>query len=170
MNEKYKNLNRVGLGGGCHWCTEAVFQALVGVVNVQSGWLASVDDPLAYSEGVIVSYEPNKIDLETLIDIHILTHSSSSNHSMREKYKSAIYCFSEAQLGEVSTILTCKNELLKNKLIVKPVIYAGFKPVDEMYENYYQNNSEGQFCTRYIKPKLKKILEQHSQFIKVENI
>lgn len=166
MNATDKNIIKVGLGGGCHWCTEAVFQALIGVANVQAGWLASIDDPLKFSEGVIVSFAPIEIDLETLIDIHTLTHSSSSNHSMRTKYKSAIYSFNELQLAEVTEILARKNNLLTDKLVVENLNYAGFKPVGENYENYYQNNSEGQFCTRYIEPKLKKILKQHSQFVK----
>ena len=113
-----------------------------------------------------MSFAPIEIDLETLIDIHTLTHSSSSNHSMRTKYKSAIYSFNELQLAEVTEILARKNNLLTDKLVVENLNYAGFKPVGENYENYYQNNSEGQFCTRYIEPKLKKILKQHSQFVK----
>ncbi|MEM9546265.1 MAG: peptide-methionine (S)-S-oxide reductase [Bacteroidota bacterium] len=80
---------KVGFGGGCHWCTEAVFQSLNGVTEVEQGWIASKEAPLL-SEAVIVHYDEKIIDLTILIEIHLRTHSATSSHSMRSKYRSAI--------------------------------------------------------------------------------
>ena len=90
-------LTKIAFGGGCHWCTEAVFQALKGVEQVDQGWVSSIHKNAAFSEAVIIAFDERKIDLETLIEIHLITHKSTSNHSMRNKYRSAIYCFSNLQ-------------------------------------------------------------------------
>ncbi|WP_201746378.1 peptide-methionine (S)-S-oxide reductase [Veronia nyctiphanis] len=66
-------MKKVGLGGSCHWCTEAIFQSLKGVVHVNQGWLSPATEPDAFSEGVIVSYDESKIPLDVLIEIHVYT-------------------------------------------------------------------------------------------------
>ncbi len=86
---------KIGFGGGCHWCTEAVFQQLNGVTKVAQGYISSFDKNDYFSEAVIVSYDPQIINLKDLIEIHLHTHNSTSNHSFRKKYRSAVYYFKE---------------------------------------------------------------------------
>lgn len=88
---------KIGLGGSCHWCTEAIFQSLSGINEVQQGWIASVNENESFSEAILIDFDEITISLETLIEIHLHTHSCTSNHSMRKKYRSAIYCFDEKQ-------------------------------------------------------------------------
>ncbi len=84
-------MQRVGFGGGCHWCTEAVFQSLRGVESVEQGWIKS-DPPFdTFSEAVIVAFDTLVISLEVLIDVHLRTHASQVDHSFRSKYRSAVY-------------------------------------------------------------------------------
>jgi peptide-methionine (S)-S-oxide reductase len=151
---------KIGFGGGCHWCTEAVFQSLKGVETVEQGWVSSVGEDSNFSEAVIVSYYPEIIDLKVLIEIHLLTHSSTSAHTMRKKYRSAVYYFSKEQQQEVDCILTDLQEEFDNKLITKSLPYTGFKPSREEYQNYYLKNPEKPFCRRYIQPKLSLILNK----------
>ena len=68
---------KVGFGGGCHWCTEGVFQALRGVTQVDQGFLQSVAPADTWAEGVIVTFEPSAIGLETLSEVHLRTHSAT---------------------------------------------------------------------------------------------
>lgn len=94
------DLERIGFGGGCggcHWCTEAVFQSLKGIQHVAQGFIKSRPPAGTWSEAVIVTYDPTKIDLATLIEIHLQTHACTSEHKMRSKYRSAIYTFDEDQ-------------------------------------------------------------------------
>ena len=49
-------LNKIALGGGCHWCTEAVFQSLIGVKKVEQGYVASIEENKSFSEAVIVHF------------------------------------------------------------------------------------------------------------------
>lgn len=98
-------LHKIAMGGGCHWCTEAIYQALRGVVRVEQGFVASVGADSDFSEAVIVHYQTDQIDLNTLIKVHLLTHQSTSDHSMRHKYRSAIYTFSKAQYRKAQDLL-----------------------------------------------------------------
>lgn len=146
-------MDKIGFGGGCHWCTEAIFQALKGVDHVEQGWIASTSPFDSYSEGVIVHYNDD-LHLETLIEVHLLTHSSASVHSMRYKYRSAIYYFNDAEKDVIESIV--KKLALKNETnyITQALSFAGFKLNTESQLNYYKNNSQGPFCKMYIDPKL----------------
>ncbi len=56
--------HEAGFGGGCHWCTEAVFRSLCGVQTVRQGFIASDPPQDSYSEAVVVTWDPDEITLE----------------------------------------------------------------------------------------------------------
>ncbi len=146
--------NKVGFGGGCHWCTEAVFQVIQGINTVEQGWIASEGVHSELSEGVIVHFDPSIISLRTLVDIHLATHSCTVDHSMRKKYRSAIYTFSDQQTIEAEEILTVLQLQYAAPLITKVLPFLSFKLNKETYQEYYLKNPEKPFCQRYIEPKL----------------
>ncbi|MCP4442051.1 MAG: peptide methionine sulfoxide reductase [Aureispira sp.] len=156
-------LGQLGLGGGCHWCTEGVFQALIGVEYVEQGWISSETPYESFSEAIIVHFNPQLIELEMLIEIHLQTHSSQSNHPFRSKYRSAIYYYSESQGKKIEAILNVQNEEVDPKYITKVLKLKDFKLNKEEYLDYYQKNKEAPFCKRYIAPKLKTLLKTHSK-------
>lgn len=158
---------KIGFGGSCHWCTEAIFQSLKGVTEVQQGWISSKEHP-TYSEAVIVSFDSEIIGLDTLIEIHLRTHSSTSNHSMREKYRSAIYTFSEEQFHVCSQILTSLQIQFSEPLITEVQHYDSFKLNTENYLDYYRKNLEKPFCRNVIDPKLNKLRIRFGKFVRSE--
>jgi peptide-methionine (S)-S-oxide reductase len=149
------DLIKIGFGGGCHWCTESVFQALKGVQEVEQGWIASVNKNDSFSEAVIVHYDAALIDIRVLIEIHLNTHSSTSAHTLRTKYRSAVYTFSEIQFKAAAKIILDFQLEFKNKLITEVHPFKEFKPSPAQYQNYYLKNPKKPFCERYISPKLK---------------
>lgn len=151
---------KIGLGGGCHWCTEAVFQSLIGVENVQQGWIVSEGNDTSFSEAVIIAYNPELILLKTLIEVHLLTHKSTVEHSMRDKYRSAIYTFSDEQKPLVLSIIHEIQEIFENNIITKVLPFKEFKASREAIQNYYLKNPKKPFCKTYIDPKLKILLTQ----------
>lgn len=158
-------IEKIGIGGSCHWCTEAIFQSLVGVNRVEQGWIASVNENESFSEAVIVEYDLNKMSLKTLIEVHLNTHSCTSNHSMREKYRSAIYYFSKEQENKAITILNDLQKEFDNKIITKVLPFRSFEMNKEEQLNYYLKNPEKPFCKNIINPKLKKIMRLFSDTI-----
>ena len=160
-------MQKIGFGGGCHWCTEAVFSALIGVQKVAQGWISSsAPDAGSFSEAVVVKFDPDQIPLHILIEIHLLTHSATANHSKRGKYRSAIYTFSEDMQSICEEILEDKQALFEKPLITKVYPFKSFKLNKEEYLNYYRKNREGIFCQRYIEPKLQLLLEMYGSYIK----
>lgn len=158
-------LTKIAFGGGCHWCTEAVFQSLLGVEKVEQGWVSSIEKNDTFSEAVIVHFNEEKINLKTLIEIHLLTHKSTSNHSMRNKYRSAIYYFSENQKRKCEITIDDLKSKFENKIITQVLKFHQFKPSSDDFQNYYQSNPEKPFCQNYINPKLKLLLKKFSKHI-----
>ena len=89
---------RAGFGGGCHWCTEAVFQVVPGVLDVRQGWCSGLDAPDRFSEGVVVAYDARAVSLPQLVAVHLHTHSCTADHPLRRKYRSAVYGFRDSDL------------------------------------------------------------------------
>lgn len=150
-------LTKIGFGGGCHWCTEAVFQSLNGVYKVEQGFITP-EEAGSFSEAVIVHYDSNKIPLKVLIEIHLHTHQSTSAHSMRAKYRSAIYAFNEKALKLAELHLRELQCYFDQKLITKVYNFKAFKPSLETFKDYFYTNPQKPFCTTYIAPKLKVLL------------
>ncbi len=153
-------MEMVGFGGGCHWCTEAVFQSLRGVMRVEQGFLKSTPPADTWSEAVIVHFDPNLIDLETLIEVHVRTHSSTGNHSMRSKYRSAVYVYGPEQGQHAERILQKLQPEFDGTLVTRVLPSTDFKVSDVRFQNYYRTNPDRAFCKRYIDPKLQLIRER----------
>lgn len=160
-----KEETKIAFGGGCHWCTEAVFQSLIGVETVKQGYVASTNAHSSLSEAVIVHYNSKCVTLSVLIEIHLLTHNSQSMHSMRDKYRSAIYTFDEEQHAKVTIELNKLQHKFNNQLITKVLPFQLFEPSREAINNYYYNNPEKPFCQTYINPKLQLLLQQFSDVV-----
>ncbi|WKK80749.1 peptide-methionine (S)-S-oxide reductase [Marivirga arenosa] len=155
-------IDKIGFGGGCHWCIEAVFQSLKRVEKVEQGWIKSKYPYHSFSEAVIVHYKKSIISLKELIYIHLNTHSATSQHIMRSKYRSAIYYFHET---DKLTADQCLNELkikFQQELITKTLVFNEFKLNTDNYLNYYKNNPDKPFCKTYIHPKLEWLKQNSS--------
>ncbi|MDG1728993.1 MAG: peptide-methionine (S)-S-oxide reductase [Algibacter sp.] len=157
-------LNKIALGGGCHWCAEAIFQSLLGVSEVEQGFVASIGKNNTFSEAIIVHFNAEEISLKTIIEIHLNTHKSTSNHSMRTKYRSAVYAFSEEQKLESEEILKSFQNKFQKELITQVFSFDRFKISREQIQNYYFSNPEKPFCERFINPKLEILLKQFSNY------
>ena len=157
---------KVGFGGGCHWCTEAVFQSIKGVVHVDQGWIAADGDNTDFSEAVVVTFDPELINLSTLIEIHTLTHSSTANHSMRKKYRSAVYVYNEKQKQNASEILAQIEHENDKKFVTRVLNFVAFKRNKTEFLNYYQTRPEAPFCQVHISPKLNRLRKRYNRQMK----
>ena len=152
----------VGFGGGCHWCTEAVFAALRGVARVEQGWARSAAPDDAWSEAVRVAFRPGDIGLDVLTEIHLRTHSSASAHAMRSKYRSAVYTTDAAQHARAERVLAARRRADGVGYVTRVLLLAGFRINDESYLDYYRTRPDAPFCTRYIDPKLAMLRDRYA--------
>lgn len=149
-----RSLQQLGLGGGCHWCTEAVFQSLAGVERVQQGFIASDAPDDAFSEAVLVDWDTQRLPLDALIEVHLRTHASTSLHTMRGKYRSALYVMNAAQADACTTALTRLQPGFDAPLITRVLPFRAFRASDARFQNYYATDPDRPFCRTYIEPKL----------------
>lgn len=156
-------MEKIGFGGGCHWCTEGVFQALRGVFQVDQGFIQSEAPSDAWAEGVVVSFDPTIISLATLAEVHLRTHSANGSYSPNGRYRSAIYVFAANQRHESERIVArlAKESGETARTLVLP--FLGFKPSEARYQNYYRTDPDRPFCRRYIDPKLQYIRRHFAQ-------
>lgn len=166
VNCSHKNHTKIGFGGSCHWCTEAVFQSLVGVHQVDQGWIGANNESTRLSEAVIVYFDSIKIDIPTLVAIHLYSHSCTSNHPMRAKYRSAVYTFSDHQVDIVNNAISTLQIEYDEPILTQVLPFVIFKENEEVYLNYYNKNTGNQFCETYINPKLKRLSEKFSKYTK----
>ena len=163
-------MEKIGLGGSCHWCTEAIFQSLKGVERVEQGWIAAKNVGDIFSEAVIVHYKPELIPMSTLLAIHLATHSSTSDHWMRNKYRSAVYVFSESQGELASAILQHLQQTMSQPIITTILPFGAFKENIPAYQNYYFTDTNKPFCKAFIDPKLKEVIRQFGAYIREEKL
>ena len=160
--------HEAGFGGGCHWCTEAVFRSLRGVQTVRQGFIASDPPHDSFSEAVAVAWDPDEITLEDLIAVHLATHASTSAHKMRGKYRSAVYAQSDAIADDARQILARLEDEAGQSFVTAVLPFRTFKASDPRFHDYYSRNRQGPFCESYIEPKLALLRKRFARLQKAE--
>lgn len=160
----------VGFGGGCHWCTEGVFASLIGVAMVEQGWIAPKGDDTDYSEAIEVTFDSSIIDLQTLVKIHLYTHASSSSHSMRGKYRSAVYAYDDVQFLQVKQLLEDLGGEFDQPIITQVYRFSGFRKNKPELLNYLYTDPDRPFCKTYIHPKLKLLIAEFSEHVDTQKL
>lgn len=118
------------------------------------GFVASTAPDDSFSEGVIVHFDPEIIGLEQLLEVHLHTHQSTSNHRFRTKYRSAMYWFEKKQESAFAKAISTIQPQFPKLIITKALPFISFRLNDISFLEYYKNNPEAPFCTRYIDPKM----------------
>ena len=155
----------IGLGGGCHWCTEAVFQQLKGVLKVRQGYLSSIGENETFSEAILLTFDSDIISFKDIISVHLATHASTAAHSFRKKYRSAIYYEDEhTKCVAIETLAIIKKQTNKN-YVTQVLEAADFKESRVSIQDYYKKNPNAPFCKRYIIPKFEKLNKDYSFLI-----
>ena len=161
-------MSTIGFGGGCRWCTEAVFQPLIGVVDVRQGFIISDAPDDSWSEAVEVDFDPRRVSLHDLICIHLTTHASTSDHKMRGKYRSAIYAIDGPMRNQVEAVTTELNQKAASGFITRALVHCGFRSSDFRFHDYYATDPKRPFCQTYIAPKLARLRARHSALLQPE--
>lgn len=134
------------------------------MARVEQGFIRSDPPHDSWSEAVIAHFDPEVISLDVLIAVHIRTHAATSNHTMRGKYRSAVYVFDDTQAEVAGAALESEAADFDAPLVTQLLAFRDFKPSDPRFQNYYATRPERPFCTAYIDPKLAKIRRQFSDY------
>ena len=160
------DLARIALGGGCHWCTEGVFVSLRGVARVEQGWVSARPPHDAFSEAVIVHYDPAEVSAADLIAVHLETHAATKAHPLRHKYRSAVYAFSPADRARFAGILDDLAADFDEPLVTRVYDFVAFRLSLPEHRDYYRTDPERPFCRRFIAPKLARLRAERGELLR----
>ena len=159
------------LGGGCFWCTEAVFSEIEGVNAVVSGYAGGTTQNPTYrqvsqgktghAEVVQVRYDPRKISYADLLRIFFATHNPTSINrqgaDMGEHYRSIILYHNKEQLDTALKVIREMQSYYDKPIVTEVVLYSTFYEAEQSHKDYYRNNPENAYCEMVIHPKLQKL-------------
>ena len=165
---------RLIVGGGCFWCTEAVFERLRGVIDVESGYAnGNVDNPTyrmvcngdtGYAEVVKITYDDSVIDLDTLLDVFFATHNPTQLNrqgaDVGTQYRSCI-CYEDEETKAAAERAIARAQRDYNAPIVTTIEpLKNYYPAEAYHQDYYRQNPMQGYCRAVIPPKLAKLYEK----------
>lgn len=170
------------LGGGCFWCTEAIFKRVRGIHSAIPGYSGGVvADPTyeqvcsgntGHAEVVQVKFDPTIISTDKILEIFWYTHDPTTlnrqGHDVGTQYRSAVFYHSLEQKKVSERI---KNELDKKGVYSDPIVteitpFKNFYPAEKYHINYYDNNRNISYCSYVIDPKVNKLISTFKKEIK----
>lgn len=171
-------------GGGCFWCTEAIFQRLNGVISVTSGYSGgNIDNPsyeevssgsTGHVEAAKIEFDPTQVSYETLLDVFFATHDptqiNAQGHDVGPQYQSTIFYTGDGQKRVIEDYI---NKLEADKVFPKPIAtvvkaFSKFYEAESYHRNYYNNNTGQGYCQFVINPKIAKLRQKFAPLLKSE--
>lgn len=177
-----EKIEHIAFGGGCFWCTEAVFLQLKGVVAVTSGYAGgTMPNPTyeqvssgktGHAEVILVEYDPSAISLEKLLEVFFASHDPTTlnrqGNDVGTQYRSIILYKTEAQralaLAHIQKLTDAKKYDRAIVTEVKPL--EVFYPAEEYHKDYYLRHPDEGYSQAIIAPKVEKIRREHSELLK----
>jgi len=170
-------------GGGCFWCTEAVFQQLTGVSKVESGYSGGASENPTYqqvcsgdtghAEVVQVTFDPGVISYADLLRIHLSTHNPTTpNQQGADKgtqYRSIILTHDNEQEAIAKQVIEEMTTAFDQAIVTEVKPFDVFYPAEGYHQDYYVSNPAKPYCQAVISPKLKKFRELFKDRLKEQS-
>jgi peptide-methionine (S)-S-oxide reductase len=178
------NIEKTNFGGGCFWCTEAVFSAVKGVQSVTSGYMGGqIENPTyeqvcggktGHAEIIQIAYDADVTSFDELLLIFFKTHDATTLNRQGAdagtQYRSAVFYETEVQKNLTLEMI---NQLDEQKIFSNPIVtevseVEVFYPAEKYHQDYYINNKYQGYCMAVIEPKLIKFAANFGDKIKPE--
>jgi len=170
MNEPTNQTEIATFGGGCFWCTEAVFQMLPGVKSVTSGYGGGTKENPTYkevcsgetghAEVIQVKYDPKVVSYEKLLEVfweeHDPTTLNRQGPDTGTQYRSIILYSNEAQKLAAEKSKAEAQKRFRQPIVTDIVPLKKFYPAEDYHQDYYRNNPNQRYCRMVIRPKVEK--------------
>lgn len=172
----------VAFGGGCFWCTEAVFKMLTGVVSVEPGYAGGTKETATYEqvstgttkhvEVTRVAYDPSAVDFKTLLTIFFASHDATQvggqGNDIGPQYRSVVFTTTNAQAEETHAFIDALDASDRNGDPITTTIepLEEFFPAEDYHKDYYARNKNQGYCQVIIAPKLQKVQKEFAELLK----
>lgn len=173
-----KDIRIATVGGGCFWCTEAVFMEVKGVEKVVSGY-AGGNAPgkptyreicsglTGHAEVIQITYDANVISFEDILVIFMTTHDPTTvNRQGADRgtqYRSVIFYHDENQQKIAEEVLKQLQVYFDDKIVTELSPLPIFYEAEKEHQDFYKNNQGYGYCTYVIEPKLAKLRKLHAE-------
>ena len=177
-----KNLELATFGNGCFWCTEAIFEQLEGVYNVEAGYAGgAVKNPsykevctgnTGHAEVIRLRYDPKVISYRELLDVFFNTHDPTTLNrqgaDVGTQYRSAIFYHNDEQKAEAEKMIADleKADVFDTAIVTEITPINNYYVAENYHQDYYNNNKNAGYCRAVINPKLEKFLKQYKDKLK----
>lgn len=169
-------------GGGCFWCTEAVFKMLKGVMSVEPGYAGgTMPNPTyeqvcsgetGHAEVVKIEYDPARVKYRTLLTIFFASHDSTQLNrqgaDVGTQYRSVIFYTTEQQREESLKFIEELNSSSEegSPVVTEVTPLDKFYPAENYHRDYYARNKNQSYCQVIIAPKLQKVQKEFAELLK----
>ncbi len=167
-----KQLETATLGGGCFWCTEAIYKELKGVVDVKPGYSGGIVKNPTYEEVCTgntghaevaqITFDPEVTSFSDILEVFFMTHDPTTlnrqGNDVGTQYRSVIFYHSEKQKETAEKVIKLfEEEKVYNKPIVTEVTpFTAFYPAEKYHQDYFEKNPNQPYCQYVIVPKIEK--------------
>jgi peptide-methionine (S)-S-oxide reductase len=170
------------LGGGCFWCTEAVFDRVQGVLDVESGYSNGETVRPTYeqvctgrtghAEVIKVDFDPAQITLREILEIFFVVHDPTTlnrqGNDVGTQYRSGIYYSSEAQKQVAEEVI---REITESRTYRSPIVtevrpLANYSTAEDYHQDYFLNHPDQGYCAFVVGPKVEKFQKTFASRLK----
>jgi peptide-methionine (S)-S-oxide reductase len=158
------------LGGGCFWCTEAVFQQIRGITNVESGYCGGqVHNPsyeqictgkTGHAEVVRLRFDPALISFAEILEIFFTIHDPTTLNrqgaDQGTQYRSVIYYHDQMQQQIAQATIQKMAAIWDDPIVTELSMAPQFYVAEEYHQNYFRQHPEQGYCSFVVAPKVAK--------------
>lgn len=174
-----QNIEIAILGGGCFWCTEAVFKELKGVISETPGYAGGhtehptyedvCDGKTGHIEVTQVEFDPTRISYDDLLTVFFYTHDPTTlnrqGSDVGTQYRSAIFYTNSSQKEKAEAFIKKLNEA-GPRVVTEVAPLNKFYKAEDYHKNYYENNALEPYCQVIINPKIEKLKKRFHELLK----
>lgn len=180
LKKKDTHLRKAVIGGGCFWCTHALFNKLEGVLSVRSGYSGGqISNPTykevcsgltGHAEGIEITYDPTIVSYRELLDIHLETHDPTTLNQQGAdrgtQYRSVVFHESEEEKTIAQAAIAEAQARYKDPIVTTIEPYQVFYEAEPYHQDYYDKAPTERYCQIVISPKLEKFKSKFADKLK----
>ena len=171
-------------GGGCFWCTEAVYAEIRGVNSVTSGYTGGrIPNPnykqvcsglTGHAEAVEIQYDPTVVPFEKLLEIFFATHDPTTLNrqgpDVGTQYRSAIFYHDGEQKQIAENVIAKLDEanVFSSPIVTTLERARVFYPAEDYHQDYFANNGSQPYCQAVVAPKVVKVRKAFEELLKTK--
>lgn len=171
------------IAGGCFWCTEAVFRDVIGVSDVESGYIGgSTADPsykqvcsgtTGHAEAIRVTFDPQTISYAEILDVFMGTHDPTQlnrqGNDVGTQYRSAIFPLDDTQRAEAAAAISRANTQQDGQVATAIEEPGPWYPAEDYHQEYWEGDGQrNPYCQATIPPKLMKLRKSFQEKVRTQ--